>query len=278
MSNITGGYPDVQRVQTGFWSLDSALGGNSGLGIPMTFIEIFGYQGIGKSVFASFLMAEISKHYQKKSVYLPFEDVDVTLLGKIMDFHGNENEVSMLGTWESVKKFFKSFERKRDTILTDELMIDCFLEAARSLDYCVGVVDSLTTFVSIAEMESSVADRNMGRARVVSVFARSMNQIKRGREDEPFATIVLSHKFQPMGGGAPSNTGSSTTGGEIKKDVSKVRISLRRLPENSFEMDSQRNIYEQQAYVLEGKVEKNGFGRDDKKFYVVMLGGKGAHM
>lgn len=43
-------------------------------------------------------------------------------------------------------------------------------------------------------------------------------------------------------------------------------------------MNSKKELYEEQAYILEGKVEKNNFGRDDKKFWIAMLGGKGAHI
>jgi hypothetical protein len=81
-----------------------------------------------------------------------------------------------------------------------------------------------------------------------------------------------------MGGGMPTSTGAVTTGGEVKKNVSKVRIGVRRLNEPSFEMNSKKELYDAPAYILEGRVEKNNFGRDDRKFFVAMLGGKGAHI
>ncbi len=281
MANISGDYPQTERVPTGLWSLDNALGGvkdgKFDLGIPMTIMEIFGYQGIGKSVFASSLMSIISNYWKKRAVYAPFEHIDVDLLRNILDFYKCENEISLLGTWNTVKSFFPSHKKGKDDKLTDELMLDCFIEAARREDYCVGVIDSLSTIYTIGEAGSSVADRNMGRARIVSAFARALPQALRWREDSTFATILLSHKTNPMGGGTPTNTGAPTTGGEVKKNVAKVRIALRRLPELSFEMDSQKNLYEKNAFILEGRAEKNNFGRDDKKFYVAMLGGSGIH-
>lgn len=282
MANISGDYPDTERVPTGLWSLDHALSGIKNgkldLGVPMTLIEIFGFQGIGKSTFASSLMSIISNHWGKKSVYAPFEMIDRELLANILDYYGCDNEVTLLGTWDTVKKFFPSYKRKKDEKLTDELMLDCFIEAARREDYCVGVIDSLSTIYTIGEAGSSVADRNMGRARIVSNFARALPQALRWREENTFASIILSHKTSPMGGGAPTNTGAPTTGGEVKKNVAKIRLSLRRLNEPAFEMDSQKNLYEKNAFILEGRAEKNNFGRDDKKFYVAMLGGKGAHI
>lgn len=281
MALITGNYPHMERVQTGLWSLDNALSGvkdgKVDLGIPMTIIEIFGFQGIGKSVFASSLMAMISNATGKKSVYAPFEQIDLDLLTNIMDFYQCENEVTLLGTWDSVKALFPSYKRDKSEKLTDELILDCFIEAARQDDYCVGVIDSLSTIYTISEAGSSVADRNMGRARIVSAFARALPQALRWRGENSFASLILSHKTTPMGGGTPTNTGASTTGGEVKKNVAKVRIAVRRMHEPAFEMDSQKNLYEKNAFILEGRAEKNNFGRDDKKFYVAMLGGAGIH-
>lgn len=277
MSNIVGEYPSIERVETGLWSLDRALSGTiddvTTLGIPMTFIELFGFQGIGKTTLASSLMAKVSNHYEKKIVYAPFEHVDRDLMGSILDTLKCSHEVTMLGGKDTVKMFFPTMKVDK---VTDELILDCVLEATRREDYCVGIVDSLSSIVTIAEAESSVADRNMGKARVVSIFSRASVHATRMR-DTPFLTLVLSHKTVPMGGGTPTNTGAPTTGGEVKKNVSKVRIAIRRVPEPAFSMDSKKNIYEEHAYILEGKVEKNNFGREGKTFWVAMLGGKGAH-
>lgn len=277
MANIVGEYPLIERVVTGLWSLDRAMSdGKGGVGIPMTFMEMFGFQGIGKTTFSTSLMSIISNHYGKKIVYAPFEHVDRKLMGNILDSHECDNEVTMLGGWDMVKRLFPSMKEKEK--VTDELVLDCFIEAVRRDEYCVGVVDSLSSLVTIAEAESSVADRNMGKARVVSAFSRSVVHAMRMREGSPFATIVLSHKTVPMGGGTPTNTGAPTTGGEVKKNVAKVRIGIRRIPEPAFSMDSKKNIYDEHAYILEGKVEKNNFGREGKTFWVSMLGGKGAHI
>jgi RecA/RadA recombinase len=278
LANITGNYPPIERVETGFWSLDRALSGRingiTSLGIPMTFIELFGFQGVGKTTFASSLMAIVANYYQKKIMYAPFEHVDAKLMGSILDNLECSQEVTLLGGWDTVKSLFPKMKQIK---VTDEIILDCMLEAVRREDYCVGVLDSLSSIYTIAEAESSVADRNMGRARVISNFARGDNQANRMRES-PFLTLALTHKTSPMGGGTPTNTGAPTTGGEVKKNVSKIRVGIRRVSEPAFSMDSKKTIYEEQAYILEGKVEKNNFGREGKKFFVAMLGGKGAHI
>ena len=73
MANIMGEYANIQRAETGFWSLDRAMSGNGHLGIPMTFVELFGFQGIGKTTLANSLMAIIANKYQKNIVKLETE-------------------------------------------------------------------------------------------------------------------------------------------------------------------------------------------------------------
>lgn len=280
MANIVGSEFIVDRVETGLWSLDRAVKGDKGnLGIPMTLIEMFGFQGIGKTTLSTSLAAIISNHYNKKVVFAPFEHVDTELMGRMLDYHECDNQWTVINGWGSVKEIIPNFKVEKGMKLTDELIMDAFIFASDSPDYCFGIVDSLSSIVTIAEAESSVADRNMGKARVVSNFSRSVVQKIRLRDvDSPYGAILLSHKVNPMGGGTPTNTGSPTTGGEVKKNVAKVRIGIRRVPEPAFSMNSKKELYEEQAYILEGKVEKNNFGREGKTFWVAMLGGKGAHI
>lgn len=278
MANIFGSYPEIERVETGLWSLDRALSGNGNKGIPMTIVEIFGFQGIGKTTTATSLASIVSNHYESGIVYVPFEHVDRKLMGKQLDYHGCKQELILLGDTNTVKRFFPSQKVSKEDI-TDEFLLDCFLASIKSTDYCVGVVDSLSAVYTIGEAGSSVADRNMGKARVVSNFTRGIPHAyrMRGYDESPYLSILLSHKTVPMGGGTPTNTGAPTTGGEVKKNIAKVRIGLRRLQEPSFSMNSKKEIYEEHAYILEGKVEKNNFGREGKTFFIAMLGGKGAH-
>lgn len=129
----------------------------------------------------------------------------------------------------------------------------------------------LPTISPIAEVESSSADMNMGRrARLAGVLARKLVHLNRFRQS-PVATIIISHVAIPMSM-TPTNTGSSTTGGETKKNLSKVRIKLRKMPEPTM------TELEDNAYVVEGYVEKFNFGKDRRKFYCVVVGGQGIHV
>lgn len=252
MANIVGEYPPIERVVTGLWSLDWALSNRHEVGFPMTTYELTGFGGIGKSTFASSILGIVGAHYGKDLAYAPIEPIDRDLLSDILD------SVSFKGQCHIIAG------------QTDEEIVDNFCEMLALDNFSGGIFDSLTAISPIAEVESSSADMNMGRrARLAGVMARKLVHLNRFRTS-PVATIIISHVSTSMSM-TPTNTGSSTTGGETKKNLSKVRIKLRKMPEPTM------TDLEDNAFVIEGNVEKFNFGKDKRKFYCVVLGGKGIH-
>ena len=248
MAIITGNYPEIERIDTGCWSLNRALGG----GWPMTTAEVYGFAGVFKSTFSLSVLACVAEHYKKKLLYSPIEPTDVKMVNHILDSVGFTQETHI------------SMEK------TDEELIDKFCEFLGKDEYCAGLFDSLTSISPIMEMESSSADMNMGRrARLAGVLARKLVHLNRFRTS-PVTSILLSHITQSLSP-TPTNTGSSTSGGEVKKNLSKIRIKARLMTEPTM-----REL-EENAVVMEGLVEKYNFGRDKLKFYVCILGGKGIH-
>lgn len=253
MADIVGSYPPIERVITGLWSLDRALSNSTQVGFPMTTYEITGFGGIGKSTLVSSLLGIVGAHYGKDLVYAPIEPIDRELLSNILDSVSFQNKCHIISEQ------------------TDEEIVDKFCEMLGEENFVGGVFDSLTAISPIAEMESSSADMNMGRrARLAGVLARKLVHLNRFRQS-PVATIIISHVSTSMSM-TPTNTGSSTTGGETKKNLSKVRIKIRKMPEPTM------TDLDDNAYVIEGNVEKFNFGKDKRKFYCVVLGGKGVHV
>ncbi len=253
MADIVGEYPSIERVKTGLYSLDRALSNKHEVGFPMTTYELTGFGGIGKSTWASSILGIVGAHYKKDMVYAPIEPIDRDLLGDILDSVSFENTCHIISGQ------------------TDEEIVDNFCEMLADDKVSGGVFDSLTAISPIAEVESSSADMNMGRrARLAGVLARKLVHLNRFRQS-PVATIIISHVAPPMSM-TPTNTGSSTTGGETKKNLSKVRIKLRKMPEPTM------TELEDNAFVIEGNVEKFNFGKDKRKFYCVVVGGQGIHV
>ena len=271
MANIIGEYPPIKRVETGLFSLDRALGNKTSLGWPMTIYEIFGYQGLGKTTFATSIAGIVAEHYKGNIVYLPIEHVDRDLMNSILDSVSFTGDAYILGGWDMVKKFTQAKKDKEHPHVTDEMNFDCMLAALRDDKNVVGVVDSLTQINPVMFSEGSTAEMHMGRrAMLTSALARGAGYVRRFRET-PMSVIMLSHTQQRLSMFA-TNRGSDTTGGDVKKDLAKVRLKLKRKTDNLLEDAKGEN-----AYVIEGVAEKLSFGRDGRMFWVVVLGGKGIH-
>lgn len=278
MAKLIGDYPQIERVVTGLWSLDMALAGElkdeTGKviitpGVPMTGYEIFGFQDVGKSTWATSISGMIAGKLKKDIIYLPMEHVDRDLIGSILyDFDGT---CYILGGWDMAKKFVDAKKSAETPIPTDEINIDCYLAALRYDDICAGIVDSLSSIETVSGAESSSAENNIGgarRAKLSSFLAKGINYSRRYRTS-PFISFLITHKTGQIGM-FPTNSGSNTTGGEVKKNLSKVRIQLKRMPEKS--------INALGHWVIEGFVEKLSFGKEKNKFYNVVLGGQGVHI
>ena len=272
MANIIGDYPYIERVVTGFWSLDRALGNKKSLGWPMTIYEIFGYQDTGKTTFATTIAGIIGNHYGGNIIYLPIEHVDRDLANEILDSVEFKGDTYMLGGWDMVKRFTKAKKDAEHPVVTDEMNIDCMLAGLQDDKNVVGIVDSLTAINPIMFSEGSVAEMHMGRRAMLSgALARGVGYVRRFRE-VPLCVIMLGHTTQRLSM-YPTNRGTDSTGGDVKRDLVKVRLLLKRKTEKLLEASESDN-----AYLIEGKAEKNSFSREGKIFYIVVLGGKGAHI
>lgn len=272
-----GEYAPVYRVPTGFWSLDRAYSGNDAsgktvIGWPMTIHEVFGMKGVGKSTFSTSIAGIVAEHFKKDIVYAPIEHVDRALIENTLDSVSFTGLVSILGGRDMVKKFQPLLKMKKEEIVTDEIIGDCLVEALRWDGYVFGIFDSLSAVSPIEEMNSSSADKNMGRrARLSGVWVRQILQSSRFREDGMCPSLIfITHNSTSMST-TPTNTGTQTSGGEAKKNLSKARTKLRKLPEPTM------NELDANAYVIEGTVEQFNFGKDKRKFYCVVLGGQGIH-
>ncbi len=246
-ATITGNYPPIERLETGFYSLDMALSNPSKNqnGIPLTMYEVYGWEGVGKSTFVQSLSAIIGREQKKNIALSPIEEIDIGLLQSIADAQGFDGEIHI---W---------MEKE------DEKTIDKLLEDIHNQETKVGIIDSIGAISPIAELEAdSTADINMGRrAMLVAKLSRGISHAKRF-EETPLTFFMVSHMHAIIG-----SRGTETSGGKVKGYLSKVRIRLKR--DEAFEKDG--------SYVLEGTVEKLSYGPRGRTFKVFCLAGQGLH-
>ena len=104
MAHITGDYPQIERIDTGLYSLNRALGG----GWPMTTVELTGFAGVFKSTFAISILSLVAEHYGKKFLLAPIEPADREQLNSILDsmkFTGEAHIITEQTDEEMVDKF-----------------------------------------------------------------------------------------------------------------------------------------------------------------------------
>lgn len=248
--NFIGEYPAPARVLTDFPSIDIALDdGKEAQGFPVGInVEMYGNQGIGKTSSAVSLAGVIARKLKGDVAIADFEGQDRGLLESCLTTNGfKDGNVYMLAD------------------VTDEKVIDSFLEKMTDKTVKVGILDSIGAISPISELEGSTADSNMGRrAQLIAKLTRRLSHIHAERRNEPAVCFMLNHS--PSDLKASMYSIPSTPGGKTKDYLSRVRIQLVRI---NPEYDC--------GWVLEGRVKKLTFGPSNRIFHVFVLAGKGLH-
>lgn len=240
---IHGNHPNIQRINTGYYSLDHAFINHKGdLGMPIGVgYEIFGATGIGKSTLAYSLAGLLADDI----VLCDFEGFDADFLERVMLSVGYDGNILVLSDVEDEKQLMDTLD---------------FLADAKQ-KYNVAILDSISAISPISEMEGDIGEANMGkRAFTMAQFSRKALHIFRFAK-EPKTIIAINHWRPTMSG-----RGWESPGGIVKNYLLTVRILLKRIEE-----------FPDGSYILQGKVEKNRWGYCDRLFYVFMLAGYGLH-
>jgi RecA/RadA recombinase len=240
---LVGKLPSIERVQTGFWSLDRALqNGRGERGFPLrTIVELYGYEGVGKSTFCWDIASRLNPNGTVCVGAL--ETLDPEYMQDIMRNAGFDGTIEIA---------------KGDT---DEEFVTHLATVIAREDVHVGILDSVGAISPIAEISGEMGEANMGRrAHITAQFSRRIQNVLRNKET-PTVVFVIAHLSQIIGG-----RGSETTGGTAKKFLASLRIRLRRV-----------EGFDDGSYLIEGKLEKNRWGIEDKTFQMCYLSGKGFH-
>jgi RecA/RadA recombinase len=251
MVTILGASVPVQRILTGLYSFDHAFINREGdIGFPIgKGVEIYGATFCGKSTITYGLAGIIAKEIGKDIALADFEGFDPKFLGVVLATAGFNGNIFCI--------------QEED----DEDALDKLLSSLKEKKYGVGIVDSIGAISPVSEAEGSLGEANMGRrAFLMAQFTRKALKIM--RSEEPKTIFMINHAYPRIGG-----RGLDTPGGEVKKYLSSIRISVKRKY-----IKGKYEEYPDGSYIIEGTVVKNRWGLKDRVFNLFVLSGKGIHL
>lgn len=248
---IIGTTSHVQRICTGLYSFDHAFINQKGeIGFPIgKGVEIYGSTHCGKSTITYGFAGMIARILKKDIALADFEGFDPDFLTTVLQSTGFDGKIFCI---------------QEDD---DETALDLLLTTLRKSDYCVGIVDSIGAISPVAEAEGDLGESNMGRrAFLIAQFTRKALKILRSPDSKTI--FMINHAYPRIGG-----RGMDTPGGEVKKYLTSLRISVkRRYLKNKYEE------FPDGSYIIEGDVIKNRWGLKDKSFHLFVLAGYGIHV
>lgn len=133
----------------------------------------------------------------------------------------------------------------------------------------ISLIDSLGGYRPNAELEGDIGDRNVGQKALE--IGQLSGRLIRGLQlaDNPNSIIMTNHVHPTIGAMIQGNV---TSGGETKKYLSHIRISLKRCFFGKKVADFG------ESWLVEGHIDSNRFGYSKRDFYAYMVGGEGVHL
>ena len=249
--NIIGDAPTVRRLQTGLYTFDKAFENRKGeIGFPLgAGVEVFGPTNCGKSTIVYGLAGIIASAQEKFIALADIERFDPDFLTVVLENSGFSGDVYYI-------------QKEEDESALDELVVKL-----RNENCGAGILDSIGAISPISEQKGAIGEANMGRrALILAQFTRKCLKILR-KSNAP-TVFMINHSYPRIGG-----FGQTTPGGEVKKYLASIRISVKRVyyKKNYAE-------YPDGSYVIEGKIIKNRWGYKDRTFWLFVLAGKGIHI
>lgn len=253
---FTGDVPSAtERVLTGLHSLDLAVADSLGnRGWPLrSLAEVYGPKSIGKTSFCLTLMGIIASIKHKNCTVLDLEIQERSTVEQILTGSGFDKELFyiMVHADESPEQTLGRF--------TDKMF-------QKNPD--VALMDSIGAYQPNAVLEGDIGDRNVGQKALEmgQLSARLMRVLQLA--DKPNTIFMTNHVHPKIGFMALGNT---TTGGETKKYLSHLRVSLSQAYSNK------SPVHFGHSWLVKGKIENNRFGYSGREFHVFFVGGEGVH-
>lgn len=192
---------DVRVISTGNFKLDMALGV---FGLPLgRIVEIFGAEGLGKSLLAILLIANCQKA-GGKALYV---DVECDSDPAWMAFNGVNLDDLFIAQPESGEEALEIVDKMIKTGAFDLV-----------------VVDSVAALTPKAEIEGSMSDVQVGAQ--PRLMGKALRKLRQPVSENETCLVFINQIRDKIG---PMQQGTTTPGGRALKFYSSVRIELKRI-------------------------------------------------
>ena len=248
----------VERLRTGLFSLDMAVANmrTAEFGYPLrTVTELYGKQHCGKSTLAYYLAGLLR----------PEEGII-----RIADLEGSVDPdylpLAIANGFTGKVEIIEDVDEKGKPKYHSEVL-DTLLERMLDENTTVGIMDSVSSYIPIAEESGTIGEANMGRrAKEIAQFARKgINRLTRAEDGR--LIFVINHPYQILG-----SHGHTTAGGQVLKFVAGTSIMMRRVESNIIKSRQEDH------FISQGEIKKNRFGGGvGRKFKAFFLEGRGLH-
>lgn len=251
---ITSQADDREKIPTGLYSLDAALGG----GLPTNAVtEIYGWAGSGKTTLLYYLMGKVN----------PAGKIALCETENGFDAKWAKSLLQRSGFYGELKStnYFK-MEKGKKAPIPDDDRLDRLFEDFSEPEYSVVALDSVGGYMPTAEAEGDTTDALMGlRARQMAKFMRKAAYYMRYKPC-PCHGFVITHMHAILGG-----RGVSTIGGDTITYLSSTRIRLSAGSGDEKEEDG--------SMIVRGKFDKLRFRQasEGAVFQLYFKAGYGIH-
>ncbi len=253
-SRVEGDTPPIDRVRSGLWSWDRAVGFQGELGTPdRGIIELYGDEHTGKSTLAYYLISQ--RAGSGAIVVADLEgSIDANYIEQVSTTAGHRGPIRIVDYTESKKG--KTVPRSHEAMV--EEAIDALLED----DVVASLVDSYGAFASIAARGKHLGERTVGQeARTLNEAAKRVQTWLRTNDNGKWY-FVINHTSPNIGG-----HGFSTPGGRKTKYLAIIRAWIRRKA-NDWPKGSGN-------FVAEITFQKLKYGIKGRKCWVYFIPGYG---
>ncbi len=236
-------YP-TQRIATGLWSFDRALGFKGDLGVPLrSLFELYGFEASGKSTLSWFISAKISKG---GTIWIADLEgtADKAYIKNVVENAGFEGTVRIA---DYINK-----DKRKHQMRSHEEQIQDAIDALLDNGVNAAIIDSIGLFTPIVERGKDLGERSVGqRAKTIADASRRIAAWLRIAE-EPKLCFYINHVHPNIG-----SHGYSTPGGMTKMYASNVRVWLQRIDSKVPEGSGN--------FLAEARVQKLKFGGANPK-------------